>query len=299
MITAGVLFGTGLGVGIWALLGWLRPPPPSLARALATARATAPAAHPTATTGPVGWAARVGAPVARLLAALGLPGAALRRDLRLLDRAPEAFLAQKAVLALTGLLLPTLAQAVLLAGGVGVAWPIPLLVGLGCAAGGFVLPDLDVRRRAARHRASARHALAAYLNLIRITLAGGAGVEGALVDAASVGHGPTFAELRRALTTARLSRTTPWATLAQLGADLDIRELVELASALSLAGAEGAKVRASLAAKAAAMRARELTDAEGEAYAATERMSVPVVVLFAGFLVFLGYPAVVTVLSGL
>ena len=54
-----------------------------------------------------------------------------------------------------------------------------------------------------------------------------------------------------------------------------------LAASVSLAGTEGAKVRQSLAAKAAALRTHQLTDAEGSAQAATERMSLPVVLLMA------------------
>lgn len=299
MITAAVFCGAGLGVGIWALLIWLRPPEPSLAHVLAVARAAPPRPPVTGNTQPGGWAACIGAPAARPLATLGLPGVVRRRDLRLLGRSPETFLAEKAVLAVTGLLVPTLIQGVLLVGGFALPWQIPLVLGLGCAAGGFWLPDLDVRARAARQRNSARHALSAYLNLIRVTLAGGAGVEGALWDAAGIGDGPTFADLRRALTTARLTRTTPWTVLRQLGEELDLAELVELSDSVALAGTEGAKVRTSLAAKSAAMRTRELTDAEADAHSATERMSLPVVVLFAGFLVFLGYPALITVLSGL
>ncbi|HVQ94776.1 MAG TPA: hypothetical protein VMU51_27330, partial [Mycobacteriales bacterium] len=129
--------------------------------------------------------------------------------------------------------------------------------------------------------------------------AGGAGVDGALTDAAAVGEGWAFGQLTRALTVARVTRTTPWARLRQLGEELDVPELSELAASVSLAGTEGAKVRASLAAKASALRVRELTDAEGHAQAATERMSLPVVVLFAAFLVFIGYPALSTVLNGL
>jgi tight adherence protein C len=295
MITTAVLCGAGLGAGIWALLIWLRPPRPSLASVLAATRATPIAGNPQ----PAGWAARAGAPAARLLAAVGLPSPARHRDLQLLGRSPEAFLAEKAVLALTGLLVPTLIQAGLLATGLALPWQLPVLLGMGCAAAGFVLPDLDVRARAARQRGSARHALSAYLNLVRVTLAGGAGVEGALWDAAGIGDGPTFTGLRRALTTARITRTTPWAALRHLGDELDLPELAELANSVALAGTEGARVRASLAAKASALRARELTDAEAAAHAATERMSLPVVALFAGFLIFLGYPALAAVLSSL
>ena len=58
-------------------------------------------------------------------------------------------------------------------------------------------------------------------------------------------------------------------------------------------------MRASLAAKGASLRAHELAEAETAAQAATERMSLPVVLLFAGFLAFVGYPAVEHVLTGL
>lgn len=289
MITTALLLGAGTGLGLWVLLVWLLPPRPSLASALAAAGAT-PKPKPVITTPDAGgWAARVGRPAVRPLAALGLPGQKRRRDLMVLERSPDALLAEKAVLAVAGLLLPTALQLVLLAAGLALPWEFPFVAGLACAVGGFLLPDLDVRQQAERRRTSFRHALSAYLNLVRVSLAGGAGVDGALTDAASTGQGWAFAQIRRALTTARLTRTTPWATLRQLGEELDVRELVELASSVSLAGTEGAKVRASLAAKAGAMRTHELTEAEGEAQAATERMSLPVICLFAGFLVFIGY----------
>jgi len=63
-----------------------------------------------------------------------------------------------------------------------------------------------------------------------------------------------FAYLRRALDGARLARETPWSALGRLGTELGIGELSELAASVSLAGTEGAKVRASLAAKAASLR---------------------------------------------
>lgn len=299
MITTALLLGAGTGLGLWALLVWLLPPRPSLASALTAARAT-PKPKPVITTPDAGgWAARVGRPAVRPLAALGLPGQKRRRDLMVLERSPDALLAEKAVLAVAGLLLPTALQLVLLAAGLALPWEFPFVAGLACAVGGFLLPDLDVRQQAERRRTSFRHALSAYLNLVRVSLAGGAGVDGALTDAASTGQGWAFAQIRRALTTARLTRTTPWATLRQLGEELGVRELVELASSVSLAGTEGAKVRASLAAKAGAMRTHELTEAEGEAQAASERMSLPVICLFAGFLVFIGYPAIATVLGSL
>lgn len=299
MITTALLLGAGIGFGLWALLIWLLPPRPSLASALAVARTTVKPNPLINAAGAAGWAARWGRPAIRPLAALGLPAGKRRRDLVVLERSTDALLAEKGVLTVAGLLLPTALHLVLLAAGVVLPWQFPLIVGVAFALGGFFLPDLDVRHQAQRRRSTFRHALSAYLNLVRVSLAGGAGVDAALTDAASIGQGWAFTQIRRALTTARLTRSAPWATLRQLGEELDIRELVELSSSVSLAGTEGAKVRASLAAKAAALRTHELTQAEGDAQAATERMSLPVVCLFAGFLVFIGYPAIATVLVSL
>nr|WP_189061802.1 type II secretion system F family protein [Longimycelium tulufanense] len=298
-MTTAVLLGAGVGLGLWALLVWLLPPRPSLGSALTAVR-TPSRSRPTITVvDPTGWATRWGRPAVRPLRALGLPSERQRRDLLVLGRSPEALLAQKAALAVVGLFLPGVVQAALWAAGVSLPWQAPFIIGLVCGAGGFVLPDLDVHQQAKRRRASFRHALSAYLNLVRCALAGGAGVDGALTDAADIGQGWAFARIRQALTTARLTRTTPWNTLRQLGEELDIQELVELSSSVSLAGREGAKVRASLAAKAASMRTHELTEAEADAHAATERMSLPVICLFAGFLVFIAYPALATVLGSL
>jgi Flp pilus assembly protein TadB len=91
----------------------------------------------------------------------------------------------------------------------------------------------------------------------------------------------------------------PWDILAALGRRVAVAELHQLAATVGLAGTEGAKVRASLRSRAIALRARQLSDAEGEANAATERMALPIVALFAGFLIFLGYPAMAAVLGGL
>jgi hypothetical protein len=294
-----LLWGTGLGAGLWAVAVWLFPPRPALSALLDRLHATAPPPPPILTANSGGWAVRVGRPFVRPLAALGLPHRRWRNDLAVIAKSVDQHLAEKATLALTGLLLPVVIELPLALTDVGGSWEVPALAGVLLAVGGFVLPDITVRREAERRRSTFRHALSAYLNLIRVLLAGGAGVDGALFDAVGIGHGWAFQQLRRALVTARVTRTTPWSTLGQLGEELDVRQLSELAASVSLAGTEGARIRASLAAKAAALRTRELTDAEGEAQATTERMSLPVVLLFAGFLLFIGFPAFAQVLGGL
>jgi Flp pilus assembly protein TadB len=223
----------------------------------------------------------------------------LARDLAVLERPLERHLADKLMLALVGLLLVPAVAAALTVAGIGLPLALPAWASLLLAVAGFFTPDLGIHLDAATRRRDLRHGLGSFLDLTVITLAGGSGVEGALTDAASVGHGFAAARLRRALEAARLRREPPWLALGRLGEELGIDELLELAASMQLAGAEGAKVRASLAAKATSLRAHLLTEAETQAQAATERMSLPVVLLFAGFLVFIGYPAITRVLTGI
>jgi tight adherence protein C len=183
-----------------------------------------------------------------------------------------------------------------------IGWQLPAAGAVVLAVAGFAAPALGVRQEAGARRAATRHALAAFLDLVVIAIAGGAGVEAALTHAAATGQGPAFAQLRQALETARLTRQPPWQTLGQLGTELgvtELTELAELAASITLAGTEGARIRASLAAKSAAMRARQLAEAEAGAQAATERMSLPLVILFAGFMLLIGFPAVMHVLEGI
>lgn len=295
MITA-LLLGAGFGLGLWALAVWLVPPHPALGAVLARTNATPP---PILVTDNAGWAATLGRPFIAPLRALGLPGDRLTRDLRVIGCPVSTHLAHKATLAVAGVLAPVLLSLLVAIVGLSPGLQFPVIAGLVLAAAGFVVPDAQARLEAAKARTGFRHALSAYLDLVWITLAGGAGVDSALGDSVRIGRGWAFAQIRHALTTARLTRTAPWTTLRQLGEELDVTELSELAASVSLAGTEGAKVRTSLAAKAAALRTHQITDAEGDAQAATERMSLPVMVLFLGFLAFIAYPAVTQVLTGL
>jgi tight adherence protein C len=287
-----ICLGLGTGIGLWMLLTWALPPQPSLHEHLSADSATAAPME-------AGWEVAVARPVVPGLRSLGLLGDKLERDLRVLGRGVDTHLAVKVVLGCAGLVTPLLLQGLLALADLPVSVEVPLAAALVLAAAGFVAPDLEVRTKATRARADFRGALSAFLDLVWITLAGGAGVEVALLAAAEVGRGPAFTQLRRALHAAQLTRTTPWSTLRRLGEELDIAELAELAASISLAGTEGAKIRTSLAAKAKALRTHLVADAEADAQAATERMALPVTLLFLGFLGFIAYPAVTQVLNGL
>lgn len=297
-MTAMMLLGVGVGLGLWALVVWLLPPRPTLAELIARLHAV-PKPKPLLAAQEGGWAVRLGSPFTALLRSLGLPHRSIEKDLAVAERTADTHLAEKAALGLMGLLLPATVQLVLTLGSRTAPWPLPVGGALALAVGGFVLPDMTVRAEARRRREAFRHALSSYLNLIHILLAGGAGVDAALHDAAGTGQGWAFQQLRRALNTARLTRSSPWTTLGQLGDELEISELTELAAALSLAGTEGSKIRASLAAKAAAMRHRDGSEAEGQANSATERMALPGMLMAFGFVIFVFYPALTQITDSL
>ncbi|MDG4764473.1 type II secretion system F family protein [Solwaraspora sp. WMMD406] len=293
-----LLAGIGTGLGLWLMVvGWF-PRPPRLGKALdvpygidlVDAAITAP---------PVGWSGRWGRPAVRWLRRAGLPLASTRRDLATVDKPVEVHLVEQSTAAVFGLLLPPAVASLLALAGVGTGVTMPAAASLLLGAAGFLAPELSVRSEAAKHRTAFRDALSSFLDLVVISLASGAGVDQALDDAAKVGSGSAYTELRYALAEARLARVPPWDILAALGRRVAVAELQQLAATIGLAGTEGAKVRASLRSRAVALRARQLTDAEGEANAATERMALPIVALFAGFLIFLGYPAMAAVLGGL
>jgi Flp pilus assembly protein TadB len=221
------------------------------------------------------------------------------RDLRVIGRSAAEHLARTVALVAVALLWAPATFGLIALGGVDVTWVLPLWVSIVLGAVALVVPALEVRAEAAERRRSFRHALGCFLDLVAVRLAGGAGVDSALAGSAAAGGGWAFAELRQALTDARLRGEPSWNGLAHLGEAIGVGELQELAASAGLAGDEGARVRVSIAAKARAIRMRGLADAEGAAQSASERMSLPVVLLMTGFIVFLGYPAVAAVLNGL
>lgn len=300
-MTWALFVGAGFGAGVALLVSGLFPAPVPLGRALADLhRRGEPVFAP-------GRSAE-GAPSAltRLMGQTWTNSALGRRltdsvaaDLQITGTTPAAHLAERVACALTGLLWAPLVAGLLWAGGVRIGFVLPLWASIALAPLGFLLPSLSLRSKAAARRRSFRHAFSAFLDIVAISLAGGRGVDSALNDGADAGRGWAFDELRSALFEARLLGETPWSALARLGSGLGLPEVSELAASAALAGSEGARVRTSLAAKARAIRLRGLTEIEAAAQSASERMSMPIVVLMLGFIVFLGYPAVERVLQGI
>ena len=282
MIGVIALAGAGVGAGVAIVWHALRARPAPLVSVLAGLDPTADR-DTTALARARRWAARV------------VPVSVDDATLRVVGRTRADHATARVVSAAAGG-----AAAVVLVGlaatvGFSLAGPLVAVLIAAGVAFGFVLPSVSVRDEAAARRRAFRHALSSYLDLVNVILAGGGGIESSLHAAAHAGEGWSFAALRDALDRARLRGESPWDAFGQLGRDLGVDELCELAASVSLAGSHGARIRGSLAAKADAMRTHQLADIEAQAESATERMTIPVAVLLFGFLVFIAYPALVQI----
>jgi tight adherence protein C len=284
-VTTALLLGVVAGVGLWLVVIAVRPRPAPLATVLAALW------EPALPMGKEDQAGRLTAWVLRLLASLGMRTPEREQQLALAGHTAQAWARDKLVGVVGGLTVPLLVWAGL--GTAGLRLP-PVVGGLALigAVGGWLLPDLSLRDQVERRRKAFRYALSAYLDLVNVILAGGGGIETALVAAADAGDGWAFAELRQALHRAQRINQPLWTAFDDLGTRLGVEELRDLASSIGLAGAQGARIRASLAIKADTLRAHQIAETEAAAEATTERMNLPTAVLLLGFLVFIVFPAV-------
>ncbi|MCX4788558.1 type II secretion system F family protein [Streptomyces sp. NBC_01221] len=304
-LTLPVVIGAVLGLGIYALVRALMP---SKRGAVATvARIDAMRARGTAyETGLRGAAevtpgrldslrARVGGRVADFYVQQGWEQHSLRADLSVLERGWENFLATKILLSAAGLFFGPFLFAIVWTLGLGSGPVVPIWMALASAGVFFFLPDLEVRRDAADKRRDLRRVIGAYLDLVAMNLAGGRGLPEALMAAAEVSDGWALRRIRDTLADARITGTSQWQALGRLGEQLGVDELKDLSASLALVADDGAKVRESLASRAETMRHREMAQIEGSAGEKSQSMLVAQLLLCAGFLVFLIFPAAVRV----
>lgn len=238
---------------------------------------------------------RIGRTAARSFSHLGLRGRRVERDLRVSGQCLEELAVAKLGMLVLGAGLPV---GIWITAWLSRAWISPILVVAVSIVAGilfFLIPDLSLREKARNRRRELRHQISAFLDLVSIHLSGGAGMERALADSAAQGTAWGFVEIKRALRQAQLANEPPWTALERLAQDLGSTELEELAAWLFLAGTSGSRVRASLHIKARGLRERALNEAETQAQQATERMSLPVVLMFSGFLGLIGYPAIAAI----
>ncbi len=219
------------------------------------------------------------------------------RDLAVVEQDAFAHATRKIVTPLIGMGIMVAVGVLSTATGFGTGGPAAALLVPLAGALGYVMPDRRLASAARRRRTDVLAALSAYLDLVNVLLAGGAGLETALHAAADAGDGWTFDQLRAVLLRSRTTRTSVWTCFAELGRRIGVDELVELGAAVQLAGQQGARIAQSLSTRAQTLRAHVLEGIEIDAQSASERMGLPTVLLFVGFLFLLGYPAVQIILA--
>lgn len=293
-MTLAIVVGAVAGLGLFLFGLALIPRRAGLARRIATFDAGATVRAPVSARDQAsesGLTRRLGAGLVSFCNEQGWQFPSLRASLRLTGRSLENYLATKVLLAITGLLLAPALILLLSLARARISFAVPVWVGLMFAAIFFFLPDLELKSKVEKMRRDFRHAIAAFLDLVAMNLSGGRGVPEALMAASEIGSGWAFWRIREALANARITGQTPWQALGALGEEVRIDELRDLAGALALVS-DGAKIRESLASRAASLRRRELTDMQGQAGERSQSMLVAQMLLCTAFLIFLMYPAV-------
>jgi Flp pilus assembly protein TadB len=279
-----MLAGGAVGGGLAAVAYGLRQPRLSLAGQIDAVRQPPSPPLPTAD--------RLLRALTRPLARLELRRAGVASDLAVMGRDPTRYLGYQLGMAALGLLAPTALVTLLNLAGIRVGWMVPLWVGLLLAAGGIVVVAVDLHDDAEDRRLLMRHTLAALLDIIPPALKAGAGVQQALTDAAQVASGWAADRIRDALQLVAVQRIPLWQPLAELGREIGVVELQQLASTLRLAEHEGTRIRDALTDRGDALDEQLSAELEARAESATERMSMPLMLLTSIFLLFLVYPGI-------
>jgi len=305
---AAIALGGLLGAALFLFMVRLFPPKTSplvqlaqLDAQHAPGTAAAPSA-PTAVAAGGDWLgavrSRAGSWLAHQLRRRGIAYTSLRQDLALTGRTFEQALGRKVTLAGAGLLIGLLGSAVIgWAGDIPIPAGAPVVLAAVFAAIMFFLPDLEARQEAAKRRAEFRRALETYLDLVALEMAGSAAPAEALPSAARIGTGWPLALIRDTLYRATRAGRSPWTALADLGQRIGVGELRDLGQLIALVSHDGARVRSTLTARAQTMRRHELADLQGNAGKADQSMRIAQILIGLGFIAFLGYPAVVAVMS--
>jgi hypothetical protein len=219
-------------------------------------------------------------------------------DLALVGESAAQLAARKVGYAALGLFFPfVLALATALVGAAP-SFLLPAAASLVFAGVLFLVPDVDLRRRATLVRAEMRRAVCVYLELVALERVADAGASESLERAAAIGDGRAFALIRDALLRARVFGVPPWRELERLADELHVPELGDVGDIMRLSGEDGAAVYATLRARATSLRTALLNADAARSNAASEHMVVPVAFLGLTFMVLLGFPALYRIVFG-
>lgn len=294
-----LLAGATVGAGLYLMILALAPAHPDLHQALVRLHQP-PGSAPTPSASAAGSGIERWSTLARWTSSLAqaLRLGRYRVQLRLTGQTAQDLMLRKVGYGLLGLAFPVVLVAACRLLGVAVPFTIPVLASLLLAGALFWIPDLDLRRAAGERQEEMRAAVLVYIDLVALERAADAGPTEALDRAAALGGSDQFQMIAAALRDAELVGRPAWTGLADLGDDLQVPELVDLADIMTLSGRDGAAVYTTLRARAASLRTQLLTARAARANAASEHMIVPVALLGIAFMALVGYPAFARILYG-
>lgn len=267
-----VAIGSGvlLAAGLWALAGYFVPAHPRLADTLRVLDGRVEPQPSAAVGGPD----RLGAWVRRRIP--GRLDGRIGRQLQLRGIGLDRFYTYKALAALAGFALPSLAGAVLLLAG-GDSPLIPMVVALLLGVVGFFLPDIVIGRRAVSASSDATEALLTFMDLVTLERLANSSATQSLHAAAAVSDQAVFVAIRDSLQRSRLEQRAPFTELKRLGEQLDLPALCDVADVMKLDDS-GASLSEALRARVKELRDAHLTKAKVEASAISERMTFLMVI---------------------
>ena len=304
-MTAAVGLGALAGAVIFLLILHLARPRPAplveLARFDAAHTAAAAAAQAVsvepAASAPSGLPTAVGSWVARQLTLRGVTNSSLRQDLALTGRSYEQAMTRKVLFAAGGLLLSLRAGGRAGRGRCRAAHRGAADRGRAAGRGLFFLPDLEARGEATRRRAEFRHALGAYLDLVALEMAARAAPAEALPAAAKVGTGWPLVLIRDTLYRVTRGGRDPWAALGDLGRRIGVTELSDLGQLIALVANDGPGCGPPSPPARRPCAGVNWRTSKARAGKADQSMQMAQVLIGLGYLLFIGYPAMIAVLN--
>ena len=194
------------------------------------------------------------------------------RLLELRNKSVAEFFADKLVLALLGLCVPTILGAVFTIA-VGIPVTVPAVLALVGMLAGWFAPDVQLQRAGERSRSDAQEALFSYFDLVTLERLANRSATQSLQSAAMASDHPLFLAIRGALLRARREQQAPYAELRRLADRLRLPQLADIADVMQL-DEQGAAVAGTLRARVRELRDAHLTEARIAAHAVSERMTV-------------------------
>jgi tight adherence protein C len=222
----------------------------------------------------------------------------LTQDLAITDGTLEQYVGKTTGLVVLGFIGPLVIFGLFRAIGLNLPFVFGVLAGVVLAAIMILVARQELAENAAKRRREFRRTLSTYLDLVAMSMQAGRGHAEALPASAAIGSGWAFTHLQDAIAGARFSGTTAWHELGQMGDRFGLRQLADLDAALTLANEDGAKVRATLVARAETLRAERLADAEAASAQATESMRFALIVMVFAFLAYELYPSIARLFAG-